>query len=620
MKFIHFYNSNPDDIKRVCQEGKALIENAWNLAMENGDAFSLSQSLFADLVLSFFEWFIGFSKKNEYWKKGKKERISKIEEALPVIETNNNPNFLEIIYSVAGITYNLFGFQFVKNNKEQKKIADLGFEYFKKAEFLNKTTKNKLHYILTVFWIDWWSLFWGRFDYLQNRIHDDLQTIEDLAKIFYGSFTHFNFWTNFLPTFIYANFAQRSFFTPTQRRNFAEKTNEHGKKCLRVIPSPPLSLWPMQMLTWASSQLTILTSPESVREKHAQKMLQHAKQIEELARDYEGGNARAAVYSSLYRAYQTLASISEIKEEQIQWLSRAIEAMEKYVEYDVESRTGIISAKFRVGLLYEELNLLTDDSNILMKSRRIFLSVLEDCDERGYFSYSAAASENLAHIEDSLGNYKVATEYYKNAQEYHSQSLENIEYKPLRDKIIEKINYTNAWALIERAKVHHKRENQQKAREDYYEASKILTNLPIHFYEAPYFAALALQEEAERLSTNEHYQDSQAEFQKSQLAFEKALDTFNKVSKDIEDSRERERINKFIVLANLRIIYCSARFSIENAHMLWKKGNLLAAAEQMNQAASQFRGAIENLEVKEEQENFKAFDYLYRAWENMMIA
>jgi len=376
----------------------------------------------------------------------------------------------------------------------------------------------------------------------------------------------------------------------------------------------------MQMLTWAYSQLTILASNESEREKNAQKMLQHAKQSEKLGKDYEGGNARAAVYSSLYRAYQTLANISEKKEERIQWLSRAIKAMEKYVEYDVESRTGIISAKFRIGLLYEELNLLTGDPNILTKSRRFFLSILEDCDERGYLSYSAAASENLAHIEDNLGNFQVASEHYKNAQEYHLQSLENIEYKPLRDKIIEKIDYSNAWALIESAKAHHKRENQQKAREDYYKASKILTQLPNHSYEAPYFAAIALQEDAERMSTNENYQDSHAEFQKSQVTFENALDIFNKAFKDIKDSRERDRIKKFTVLTNTRIIYCSARFSIENAHILWKKGDLLTAAEQMNLAASQFRRALANLEIKGEQENFKAFDYLCRAWENMIIA
>jgi predicted amidohydrolase len=614
------YNSKPDDIKQVHQEGIALVEKAWNLALENEDASSLSQALFAEFILSSCEWFIGFSKKDEYWKRSKKERISKIEEALPIIETNNNPNFLEMSYFVAGITYNLFGFQFVKNEKEQKKIADLGFDYFKKAEFLNKRTKNKLLLILTVSWNDWWSLFGGRFDYLQNRIQDDLQTIENFTKIFYGSFTHFNFYANFLPTFTYANFAQRSFFTPIQRRNFAEKAIKHGKNCLRIIPAAPLSLWPMQMLTWAYSQLTILASTESEREQNAQKMLQYAKQSEELAKDYEGGNARAAVYSSLYRAYQTLANISEIKKEQIKWLSRAIEAMEKYVEYDVESRTGIISAKFRIGLLYKKLNLLIKDPSILTKSRGLFRSVIEDCDERGYLSYSAAASENLAYIEDSLGNYKVATEHYKNAQEYHSRSLENIEYKPLRDKIIEKIDYTNAWALIESAKAHHKRENQEKARDDYYKASKILTQLPNHSYEAPYFVALALQEDAERLSTNEHYQDSHVEFQKSQLAFEKALESFNKVSKDIKDNRERDRINKFIVLANIRIIYCSARFTIEDAQILWKKGDLLSAAEQMNQAASQFREAFANLETKEEQENFKAFNYLCKAWENMMIA
>ncbi|MHA2225665.1 MAG: carbon-nitrogen hydrolase family protein [Candidatus Hodarchaeales archaeon] len=612
------YYSNPDDIKRIRQEGKVLVQKAWKLAKENGDASSLSQSLFAEFILSTSEWFIKFSK-SSYWKKIVKEFILLIEEAIPVIEANDNSTFLEMSYFVAGVVHHTFGFQFIENAKEQEKFADKGFEYFKKAEILNKKTKNKLLLTLTISWIDWWCLFWGRLDDLQNRIYDDLHTVENIASILYGSFNHFNFRANFLPTFIYANFAQRSFFTTSQRRSFAEKTNEYGKECLRIIPAYPISLWPLQMLTWAYSQLTILASTESEKQKNAQTMLQHAKQGEKLAKNYEGF-ARAAVYSSLYRAYQTLANISDNKKDRIQWLSNAIDAMEKYVDYAVESRTGIIIAKVRAGLLYGELNLLTGDSNPLIKSKEIFVSVLDECDERGYLSYSAAASEYLAHVEDSLGNYKVATEHYKRAQAYHSQSLENIAFKPLRDKIIEKVNYTNAWALIERAKAHHKREDQQQAKEDYFNASSILTKLPNHSYEAPYFAALALQEDAEQLSTVENYEESKAKFQKSRLSFENALDAFNKACKDRKDSRERDRIHKFTILTKIRITYCSARFSIENAQILWKKGDLLTAAEQMNLAASQFSETFADPEIKREQENFEAFNILCRAWEGMIIA
>ncbi|MFX0051353.1 MAG: hypothetical protein ACFE8U_08685, partial [Candidatus Hermodarchaeota archaeon] len=565
LSYLIPYYKDPNAIKQASKEGKALAQKARKLSEEYRDISSLSQSLFAEFFLNFFEGLIDFSRQSNYWKKIAEDLVSEIENTINVIQTTKNFYFLEMSYFVAGVIYNTFGFQFVKNEKEQQRGADLGFEYLKKAEILNKTTKNKLLHILTVCWTDWWSLFWGKFEYLQNRIQDDLQTIENFAKIIYGYFTHFNFFVNFVPTFIYANFAQRSFFTPSQRLGFAEKTRSYGKECLLIIPSAPISLWPMQMLTWAYAQLTNLTSTDNERKKYAQLMLQYAKEGEKLASNYGGGFVRASAYSSLYRAYQTLTSISEIKKERIYWLSNAIEAIEKYLDYAIESRAGIITAKVRIGLLYEELNLLTRDSNHLIKSKDLFLSVLKDCDERGYLSYAAVAYESLAHIEDKLSNYTTAANYYHKAQDFHSQSLENMEYEPLREKIIEKINYNNAWAFIEKAKACHKREDPQKAKNYYSTASEILKKLPSYKYEAPYFTAWALQEEAEQLSTLEHLEDAKGNFLKCKLEFENALDTFKNTHKDLKDSRERERIQRLIKVTKTKITYCYARSIIENA-------------------------------------------------------
>ncbi|MFW9854335.1 MAG: carbon-nitrogen hydrolase family protein [Candidatus Thorarchaeota archaeon] len=614
------YRNNPDEINRVRQEGREIIDKIWNIAIEQRDAFSLSQSLFADHLLKYYEWFIGLSKKDHYWKRSEEETINKLEEAIPIIEANDNPTYLEMSYHVAGLTNNTYGFQFVENDKEQNKFAELGFSYFRRAESLNKKTKNKLLNTLTTAWTDWWALFWGRVEYLQNRIQDDLAALENNAKIMYQSFTNFNFYANFLPTFAYANFAQRSFFSSSQRRQFAEMANKYALECLRIIPSSPISLWPLQMQTWAYSQLTILASDAPERQMNARIMLQYAERGENFAKNYEGGFARASAFSSLYRCYKTLAEISKDEEYRIEYLTKAIDAMEKYADYALESRVGVINAQFRIGLLYGELYEITGQSNLLKKLRDLFQSILNDCNERGYFSYSAAASENLAHIEDKLGNFNLSTDYYVRAREKHTQSLEKIEYRPLREKIVEKINYTNAWALIESAKTHHKREDQQKAEAEYLTASKILINLPDHSYEAPYFEALALQEKAEYLSSKENYQNSQSEFLKGQMAFTNALNAFNQAIKDIDNNKERDRINKMISLTNLGISYCSARSSIDNAQILWKKGDLIPAAEQMKSAASLFKETPISSETRREQRKFNAFNYLCQAWENMITA
>jgi len=516
--------------------------------------------------------------------------------------------------------YCAFGFQFVEDEREQRAYLDKGLGLMEKALVFARKAKDKSLIIFCLFWLDWWALFGGRFEYVQKRIFDDLDEVVELGKIYIGLNVVWRFHANFLPAFYYGNFAQMSFFTPDQRKFYAEKAVEHAKESLKTSSFPPYIAWPYQMLTWSHSQLAALATAKDERDEHAQKMLQYAKEAEKVAEKFEGGFPRAAGYSSLYRAYKTLADISDNEEERIKMLAAAIDAQKKYIGHAVESRTGIIAAQMRVGVLYEELGITTGETDSLMKARESFLDVIKESLERGYPFYAAAAHISAAHIEDRLGNHTASAEHYEKAIDTYEESLKTIEYKPLKDRVKEKIDYARAWNLIERAKAYHKREDHIQAKENYEKACEILKQLPSFNYEAPYYSAWVLQEEAEQLSKQERHEEAIEKYETTRKSFDNTIKTLENASKQATEKRERERIEKLEKVARVRMSYCSARANIERARILGKQGEHLEAAERFASAASQFREVFTTIKVERECGELEAVYNLCRAWESMELA
>jgi len=273
-----------------------------------------------------------------------------------------------------------------------------------------------------------------------------------------------------------------------------------------------------------------LNKSKEKREEHIKKMLDYLNQVKNLSDKYEGGFSRAIRYDCIYRSYKTLSDLSDNEEEKIVMLTTALDASRNYLGHAIESRTGIIVAKMRLGLLYEELSMLNQNIDTLMEGRDIFLQVIKECQERGYRSYMAATYEYIARLEDRLGNFSASAKYYENAQDAYVDTLENIEYKLLRRRVNEKMNYAKAWSLIETAKAHHKKENHLEAKENYKSASEILKDLPNFNYEATYYSAWAFQEEAELLSKQENHDKSIEQYEMTKNIFNDAIKAMEKFS------------------------------------------------------------------------------------------
>jgi len=613
-------SSGQEELERFYQEGRYVADEAWTLSRDVGNLQSLAESLFAESMLSWAEMFAVTFRWDEQWREYWRGFLQKCHTSMSLAENCDDSLVLGTIYGWAGAWNWFFGFQFVEDEEQQREFADKGLDLLEKALMYADNAEDKLLKIICLFWLDFLGVVGGRFEYLQMRIFNDLQEVVELGHTYNDSFTAWRHITHVLPALCYANLAQRSFMAPEQRKSFAEIAIEHSKEGLKKLVLGPITALPYQTLTWSHSQLAILAVTKKDRSEHAEKMVEYARKAEESADKFEGGWAKAAGYSSLYRAYKTLADITESKDERTRMLTDATDAHKRYIGHAMESRTGIILAEMRLGLLYQELGATTGETEPLIEAKKSFVRVIKESIERGYPFYAAAAHICTAHIEDQLGNHLSSAEHYEQAQNAHLVSLKGTVYEPLKERVQELVDYSAAWGLIERAKSYQKREAHAEAKTNYLKAGKILRKLKRYSYEAPYYSAWALLEDAEQLSKQEKHRQTAQKYEVAREEFEKATQNLEEALTQSMDKVERGRVEKLVKLAQVRMSYCSARAQIEGARTLGKQGKHLEAAQRFAHAASQFREDFTLISVEKEREELEAIYNLCRAWESMELA
>ncbi len=608
---------DPKEIEEFCQKGIEIANKAWKLSKDVENNQMLAEIIYNEAYLIIDSSQIKDNKQDQYVEG--RNYLLKCEESLNIVKDCSDFRILGLVYGAAGLGYCAFAYIYIEDDIEQRKYFDKGIELFEKSlEFVRKTKDKSLITIILNALI-WFAQYGGKINYLQKRIINDLNEIVELGTI-YRDFERIIIRSNFTFAIYYSGFAQMSFFTPAQRKSYAKQGIEHGLKALKRCAFGPYIAQINQTLTWSYSQLAALATDKHEQSDFVKKMLEYANQASEIGEKYEGGWGRAAGYSSVYKAYKTLADIAESEEERIKMLSTAIDASRELNKHPIGSRTGIITFQLRLGLLYEELGVLTTNNDMFIKAKEVILNVNKISLERGYISYAAAAFEYVARIENRLGNHTASAKYYEKAQNTYAESLKNIEYKLLKKRVNEKMNYANAWNLIESAKAYHKRENHLKAQESYQNAVDILKNLKNFNYEASYYNAWASQEEAERLCKLEKHEKAIEQYETTKNAFNNAIKSMEDSSKRSKNKFTLERIDKLKKVAKLRIKYCAARLNVEKARILAKQGEHIEAAELFASAAAEFRYVCNFFKVERERGELEAVYFLCRAWETMELA
>ncbi|MFX1311326.1 MAG: nitrilase-related carbon-nitrogen hydrolase [Promethearchaeota archaeon] len=621
MLLFVFISSNPSYLEYYSKLGRNIIEKAWTLLKEVHTIEIRSRLLYGEYILMFHmnRWTeLTYGDKKQ--EKINKRFLKRCEETLNLAENSDdviNDHALGDIYSTTGFIYCIFGSLFVEDKKERVKFAEKGFELLEKSVVFYKNSRNICGAIGAIYSIDYHAGIFGRFEYLQKRILKDVHEVQKLENIFDNLYTGIYYFMDFIPIAYYDQFTSRSFLKVDMRKSYAKLGIEYANKALKRLAFGPYIIHIYQYLTHFYSQLAILAVEDDPQEGYIQKMLYYANKAVNLSKDYKGGTVRSAGFTSLYRAYKTLSDITKEKEEKIKNLELAIEAAKNNIIYSIESYRIFLAIQIQLALLYEELSIVTTEEQYLFLAREIFLRMIIDSSEKGYFYYTAACYEYIARLEDRLGNFMTSAENYQKAMKAHEDSLSLIEYKPLIERINEKIKYTKGWSFIEKAKSYHRQENHIKAKENYEKASEILKKLPNFNYEAIYYGAWIVLEEAEYLSKQEKYEDAIKSFEKTRDLFDNAVYAIRFIRKNVRRSKELKKLEK---VAKVRMNHCSARINLEEARILGKKGDHIAAAEKFNNAATQFRDICVLYKVKRERAEIEAIYHLCKAWESMELA
>jgi len=604
--YLFVYCSDPDEIKQVIRKGKEYSEKAWKISKEIGNVKYLVDSLTAETKI--------FIRDISTIESGLGELPLKIEKYLTLVEDYNDFQDLGMVYTSAGILYCFFGTWDV----DQKEYIDKGLLLIEKGLEFARKTRDKSMILFSLTALNIRAIMADKYEYYQKRTLNDLNEMAKLSKIFTGIV-----W-RLLPDEVacryYLYLALSGFFTPTQRKSYAEKGIKHAIKLFELSSSIPSSSVYGWILTSFHSVLTLLATTKDEQDENAKKMLQLAKQAENFLKTFEGTGIISNICASIYVAHRTLADIAKSDKERIKMLTLAADVYEKNINQAEWSHTGKLGILIRLGRIYEELGILTVDTEKITKAKETFLSLIKETHKRNIPIFRALTYEHIARIEDRLGNHTVSAKNYEKARKTHAESLKTIDYEPLKIRVKEKIDYTHAWNLIEIAKTYHKSENHLKAKNSYKEASKLLKNVQRHDYEAPYCAAWALLEEAEQLSKQEMLEEAIEKYETTGKAFDEAIKTFEKAYKESEEKRVRERIEKLEKVANIRIKYCMARINLEKARILGKQGEHLLAAGKFTLAASQFRNVCTVYKIERERKDLEAIYYLCRAWESMVLA
>jgi len=616
-----FLCSKPSELEYYGQLGRNLIEKAWILLKEVDTIEIRSRLLYGEVLLMFHinRWTeLTYGDKKQ--EKINKRFLKRCEETLNLAQNSDdeiNHFILGAIYGVTGFMYCIFGSLLIEEKKERVKFAEKGFELLEKSIVFFKNSRNILGVTTFIYSLDYQAGIFGRFEYLQKRILNDVREVQKFDKIFDNLYTGGYYFMDFIPIVYYNQFTSRSFLRVDTRKSYAKLGIEYANKALKRLAFGPYIIYIYQYLTHFYSQLANLATEDDPQEEYIQKMLNYANKTENLSKDYKGGTSRSAGFTSLYRAYKTIADITKDKEEKIKNLELAIEAATNNIKYSIESYRIYLASQIRLGQLYEELGVLITEEKPLIEARELFLRVIEDASKKGYDYYSAACYEYIARLEDRLGNHMTSAEYYKKAQDAHGKSLLAVEYKPLKDRVNEKIEYAKAWNLIEKAKAYHKREQHLNAKKCYEEASEILKVLPSFNYEAAYYGAWITLEEAEDLSKREKYDEAIKSYETTRDLFDNAIYTIRFIRKNVRRSKELKKLEK---VAKVRMNHCSARINLDEARIFAKNGDYIAAAEKFHNAASQFRNICVLYKIQRERAELEAIYYLCRAWESMELA
>ncbi len=230
----------------------------------------------------------------------------------------------------------------------------------------------------------------------------------------------------------------------------------------------------------------------------------------------------------------------------------------------------------------------------------------------------AALNWKIGRVYDTIEDFDEASNAFRKAAENYRLGAKSI--PELAPSFEELGNYMEAWSSIQKARVHHAREEYTEAKEHYVQAAKNLQETRKWRYLSVICVARSFLEKGEGLSRQEKHDASIEAFNKALEGFRTSETELAKKLKESDDGGEKNELSHWIKIVSQRQKFSLGRAEVEQGKIFDRRGQKMASSRRYLAAAESFKSIaleIDNVEDKREMVTFARF---CEAWARMKEA
>jgi hypothetical protein len=298
-------------------------------------------------------------------------------------------------------------------------------------------------------------------------------------------------------------------------------------------------------------------------------------------------------------------------------VNKSLESLEMEAQiprYTVVVRIGAHEYGHLLNCLYG----LTNDRKYLRKAAELFEDLAKSLQKLNLASLTAECHWKTAQFYDNLGEHLKAAENFNMASDNYRSAAEKI--PQLKGFYQDQAVYMQAWNEIEKARHHHVRQEYGLAKEHYEKAASVHKSLKQWSYLASNYSAWAQVENAEDLSRSEKSEEALQAFKEAAKLFTETKKFLETKLGEIENPDEQTMVNNLTEASDTRRECCLGRMALEEAKILDRKGDHYSSSEKYRSAAETFEKIAQQLESKQDREEFRLMATLSRAWQKMAQA
>ncbi len=268
-------------------------------------------------------------------------------------------------------------------------------------------------------------------------------------------------------------------------------------------------------------------------------------------------------------------------------------------------------------ILYE-LSRETHETEVAEKAAKAYLEAIDYLAADGQSSPRPTIRWKIAKLHDSFGNFRQASQNFSNAAEEYRVAASKI---PGTDPAFNELaTYMDAWAEIEKGRLHHAEEQYRLAQKDYAEAAlRFRATKPWSFLSS-ICAARSMLEKAEEQSNAERHMAAVRSLVSALSGCREAKSQLDFRLVKSEGSSDEEELRSWLRHVSQRETYCLGKIELEKAKAMDRKGQKTGSSRKYESASRIFIELAAESSNPSDREEIGTLAQFCDSWSKMKMA